>query len=87
MAIVLLTSIKTTGKTGCMTDENCKPGKFCNPRRICVRRPGAAIKRQLGYMEDSDCDEESFCSELKICVIGKELREAPPYKHFELQFE
>ena len=65
-AIVLLTSIEATGKTGCMTDEDCKPGKCCNSRKICVRRRGAAIKQQFGCMEDFDCDEGSFCSDLKI---------------------
>ena len=71
IAIVLLTSIDATGKTGCMTDEDRKPGKSCNPKKICVRRRGAAIKRQFGCMEDSDCDEGSFGSDLKICVIGE----------------
>ena len=71
MAIFLLTSIEATGKTGCMTDEDCKHGKSCNPRKIYVGRRGAAIKRQFGCMEDSDCDEGSFCSDLKNCVIGE----------------
>ena len=78
MAIVLQTSIEATGKTGCMTDEDCTPGKSCNPRKICVRRRGAAIKRQFGCMEDSECDEGLFRSDLKICLNGERTERSNP---------